>query len=367
MKIGILTFHYVYNYGAVLQGFALQTYLSNNGHDVNFINYVNQEVRDSYRLFKFNEYSKKHPTKFFKTLYRDVLTRNKYMAFHKSVNKLICISNDECKKNHFDFSNYDCIIVGSDQVWNERITGGHDYFYKGDFVKISKVKLLGYSVSINNIIDNYEFKNSIISTIENFDHLSIREQDSAKVLSQVCSRDIKCCLDPVFLLSKYDWAKYLTKKTKHNSDYILVYAILNREKVISFSKIISQKYGMRLIILDPIASYETKYRKELFSNPMDFVSLIYNARLIFTSSFHGTAFSIIFEKDFYIVGDDVGNVRMRSLLKELNIMNRIINTIDDVDINKKIDYKSINNILSEKLKSSKDFLNNSLYESIIYN
>ena len=366
MKIGILTFHYVYNYGAVLQGFALQTYLSNKGHDVKFINYENSAVRDSYRLFKFNEYSKKRPTKFIKTLFRDILTRRKYFDFRKAVNKLLCISNFVCSKNHFDFSNYDCIIIGSDQVWNEKITGGYDYFYKGDFVRTNKVRLLGYSISINNIIDNQEFRKSIISTINNFDCLSIREQDSAKLLSNICSRDIKCCLDPVFLLSKYDWVKYLTN-TKHNNDYILVYAILNREKVISLSKKISEKYGMRLIILDPIASYETKYRKDYFSNPMDFVSLFYNAELIITSSFHGTAFSLIFEKEFYIVGDDVSNVRMRSLLKELNIMNRIINKIDDIDIYKKIDYKNINKIISEKLKSSKDFINNSFYESIVYN
>ena len=354
MKIGILTYHYALNYGAVLQGLAMQTFLRGLGHQVVFINYRNSEIENSYKLFKFREYSKRRLGEFFKTFFRDVLTAIKYYKFKRETSKLLSIEKTKQTEQNYCFSNYDRIIIGSDQVWNEAITGGSDYFYNGNFNRKKLIPLIGYAISINKIVLNDDFINKIRSIVKNFLYISIREKESAKVLNDITHNNIYNCLDPVFLISKKEWENMIP--FNKNNNYILAYAILNQEKVLDIAKRVSLKYGLELVILNPMANYVHDIRKCISPAPLEFVSFIKNAKLVFTSSFHGTAFSTILEKDFYVIGDDISNIRMKSFLQEINLSNRIIDNFSDVDLHDSINYSEVNEILQIKKNKSTNFL-----------
>jgi hypothetical protein len=352
MQIGILTYYYALNYGAVLQAFALQKHLESLGHQVEFIAYQNPQIVESYRLFKFHEYSKRHISLFFNKLLSDIYTKIKYNKFTKNVNLLLNISSKIQTPNHYNLHKYDLIVVGSDQLWNKIITKGYDFFYCAQFNKSHKYRVVGYAISINTKSISNEEESKLASIIQCFDTLSLRESASVELLSKYSAQKIYSSIDPTFLIAKIQWKKYLRPVLETN--YICVYPILNSEKIIERSRHIATMLGKQLVILNPIANCE--YTNNNKNNPLDFVSYIANADIVLTSSFHGTAFTIIMEKNFYVLGDDKRNVRMSSFLSQLGLEDRIIDFDYMPDINNTPHYEQVNQKLSPIIENSKYYI-----------
>lgn len=362
MKIGLFTYHYALNYGAVLQAFSLEQYLKELGHVPFFINYENDEVVKSYKLFRFKRHMLKKPGKLISRFIRDMFVMRRYRLFREKVNDMISIVG-----NHEDtplglIKQCDAIVIGSDQLWNKIITRGYDYFYCAKYKDNINVPTIGYAISINAKSITEEDKKEINSVVDNFDKLSVRESTSIDLLKPLTDKTITEVLDPTFIVDKNIWEQQVKPVSEKN--YICVYAILNAERLIEEAKKIAQKIGKELVIIDPVANWSPYNNYKRLTDPMMFVSYIAQADLVLTSSFHGTAFSIIFNKNFFVLGDDDKNVRMSSFLSSLNLSERIIRFGDCVDYQKAPDYVIVNEMLDVMKAHSREFLSNAIGNNI---
>lgn len=351
-KIGILTFHNAENYGAVLQAYALKTYLQRNFTDyqVDIIDYKSPLIELSYKYIK--------PLSFFKNkrLRKLLSFLLQFFYFPKKVRvkKVFTqFSKDWLKVVNNNFDDYSCIIYGSDQIWNPILTD-NDLVYFG---KNYNGKKISYAASDGGELD---FTEDVINNLQQFYKISCREKSLAdKLLKQLNNVSTVC--DPVFLLSKDDWInKFSTKPSINN--YVLIYKIAENldldNEAIKFAK----KYNKKVVQI-----VYSKSIKKLFCfnqnfvsaiTPNEFVGYFAYADFIFTTSFHGTAFSIILEKDFYTLTFNKRSERITDLLKEVGLENRFIDTTPEYNKieNYKIDYLEVSDRKEQYVNKSKEFL-----------
>ena len=148
MRIGILTYHFAHNYGAILQCYALQTYLTTQGHDVYVIDHKLPAIEIPYKPIYWRRFVSINPLKAVRKCITEIkllpFRRARYKAFTAFIrNNLRIVPVESITNNPFD-----CIIVGSDQVWNTQLTNGYDPFYWGTFEKPRQTKLITYAVSM---------------------------------------------------------------------------------------------------------------------------------------------------------------------------------------------------------------------------
>lgn len=356
MKIGILTFHNAYNYGAVLQAYALQCFLKGEGHQVEIVDYHNYKVDQSYIVFRRRNILRLNFIKAISSLLISIYRSSLYPRFKKNVEKRLCLSDRVYKLNDTPIINKDVIVVGSDQLWNKKITGLHDPFYWAEFTKQSNVKAITYAVCMNLESLTEEDLDTIKENLQNFSSLSVRESNLASLLQPLTPMHIHISLDPTLMVERTLWTNLLkNEKKSFKNPYILVYAILERQKVIENAKRFASSHNMQLVVMSPIA--EVKPFKKYFqpSSPLGFMNAIAHASCVITSSFHGLAFSIIFHKEFYVMGDSGRNERMKSLLNSLGIGSRFVSEIEEAD-SAVIDYKMVENKLRILRSDSQNYL-----------
>ena len=345
-KIGITTFYNAFNYGAFLQCYALQKVLEKK-YNVSIIEYSCPKIKKNYSLIKIDNIKR-----FIKSI-----------IFIKKNKKRIKVFR-ECINNNFVLTklddNYDVVIAGSDQIWNIELTGGFDNVYTLNCFE--NVKKISYATSIGKesiIPKNAELYKNIIN---NIDFVSVREESAKKELEKIVSKKIKVNLDPTLLLTKDEWNE---KTTKNNlpEKYIFSYFVGVTQENYETLNLITDKLGMKTISYSENVK-EKNLLKDCYSDsPFEFITKIKNAEMVFTSSFHATVFSIIFNKKFYCMPPkDKGN-RIINLLDKLGLSDRIINSIEQlekIDLQKEINYEKINKKLKELRYDSKKWLINSI-------
>lgn len=356
-KLGIVTFHRAHNYGAVLQCFALQETLKNLGADVEVIDYKCNSIKDAY----WNgcpKISLKYPIKTAKSIVKSLLYGLKYFrryyCFDTFIKKKLNLSKSFSQNNFSELCTYNALVYGSDQIWNSSITHNDDfYFGKGfDGIKVA------YSASGGK--DEVNIKTHE-SQLQQFKAIGVREESIAKRIENFLTKEIRVTIDPTLLLKAYDWIKYLNLNNRILQEkYVLVYPLRERTKTVDIANKLANKTGVKLVEIGAhITRKKTKYRHEYVS-PIDFVSLIYHADYVITNSFHGTVFSIIFQKNFYTIRvNDGEDGRSENLLKGLYLMDRMIE-IDSEITPITPDYSATNKLLEQYRKNSIEFLKESL-------
>lgn len=326
-KIGILTYHKANNLGAVLQAYALQ-------HKLLQISQVdNVEIID----YDNGIFVEKIKNNSIKSVFKNIYYKIKNKGFTKFRQKYLNLS-DSYTLDTINKSNdvYDIFITGSDQVWNLSCSG-NDYNYFLNFANKDKVKI-SYAASIG----IYEFKEDerkkLHEILNSFDMISIRENNSLRQFDFI-DKEIRVVPDPVFLLNKNEWEEIIPKRII-KQDYILVYLIQDDINVMKNAERYAKENNLKLI------SNKKSIEFILNNSPEKFLSWIKYAKCIFTNSFHGTAFSLIFEKDFYsdiqLIGGKINN-RIYDLLIDLcseeHIIknNKLTEKFDYTKTNKKID------------------------------
>ena len=170
----------------------------------------------------------------------------------------------------------------------------------------------------------------------------------------------QCVVDPVFLLDKSFWDSKC-KDENYNEDYLLVYDFENSSRIEEISKYIAKKNNLKIWTV-----FKSKYADKQLKNvgPLEFITYIKNAKCILSNSFHGTAFSIIFNKEFYVIkrNEDI-NTRMQDLLDSINESERLIFNKEDLIKCKPLDYGYINNILEKNIQKSKEYIDFVIKES----
>ena len=356
MRVGILTFHRAVNYGACLQAYALKKYIEGKKIDVSIIDYRSKYIEDLYN----NPFSKGLSIK---TKLKNAMTWNIQKERNKKFNDFI---NDylQCneKSSIFDKEKlenigekFDKIIVGSDQVWNT-LCAANDTTYYLDFVKDNQKKY-SYAASLGIVNDEYYKLDNLKELLIKFNRISVREKNGYDVIKKITGRESTICLDPTFLLSKTEWEKISTKKI--NEKYILVYSLSMPQSIVTYAQELSKKMNMKVVFFTLNNLFSLKKRKDVVNgSPIDFLDYFSNAEYIVTNSFHGTAFSLIFNKNFTVFKNsnkNHDNSRLENILSITNLRNRMIEEGEN-QFFEEIDYENINEKLNAEIEKSKKYL-----------
>ena len=362
MKIKTITCHDVYNVGASLQAYALMKFLQMQGYDVEIINYKPDYLSHHYQLFYADNpaYRKNFLLKFIYVICKlplKIKQQKRKKIFNQFTKEYLILtkkyeSNEQLKK---ECPEADVYIAGSDQIWNPLFDNGRDPAFFLDFVPANK-KRVSYAASfaINKMPeDNIDFAKKNLSK---FDCISVRENTGLKILEQLNINKGIEVLDPVFLLEKDKWLLLTDKDKLIKENYILVYDFDNSKVIESISKKISKSKNLKIVSM-----FKNDYSDINFTNagPLEFLNLINNADVVISNSFHATAFSIILEKDFYVIGRKENvNSRMIDLLKKFKLEQRFLM---DEDIKfEKVNYEEVENSLNNYISQSKNYLIDSI-------
>lgn len=353
MKIGILTFHYAYNYGALFQAVSLYDYLCSLGHEVYMIDHKNKEITKGYKLYPSTASNKNF--KFYLTLcFRMLMRMIRFHNFRKFIRQNLTTINP-C-----DMHKLDCIVVGSDQVWNTKLTDGYDSYYWADIP--FKGRVISYAASMNAVALSDEDKEQIAKRLANFNYISVRETAMLEMLSPLSGKKISLVLDPTMLNDTAYW-KQRSGNTSIGEKYVLAYPLRDGNTVLSIAKAIAEKENCKLKIIKGDTGWNPFTNTYNTAGPQEVLSLINSAEFVVTSSFHGTALSILLKKQFYTIKcRDGNNVRTGSILSLLHLENRLIESKEQINLDLKIDYSMVNKELDTERQKSRLFLSESLYE-----
>lgn len=321
MKIGILTYHRSHNYGALLQAIALRKVLADWGHNVTFIDYWPDYHRHMYSLFSF-----------YAMMEQDTLRRK--VSYIK--NCLLYYNSHKERKQNFNIfiadyilpytssvdESYDLIIHGSDQVWRKQPeihTYNPFYFGKHDIKAMRKIT---YAASMGILPDSKAEKGVVKELLSHLDEISVRETDLKRLvesLGYTCSQH----LDPTLLLTGNEWKNMINIHPSNINRYVIFYNLLEKSFDIEQIRLFAKEKGLKLITLYGDVVKRNGDSEITIAGPTDFLSLIMGAEYVFTSSYHGLVFSLLFQKQFYAAFNKNAN-RAASLLSQLGIAERLL-------------------------------------------
>lgn len=343
--VGIIGLWYGNNYGCILTGYALYKLAEQLGYSTAFI--------DIRRLKKgFDE--------------TEMVRR-----FTKDLN-VVAVDNDETNSLNYVFDKF---VIGSDQVWRHDLTLKHTKYFLLDFVQDNRLKI-AYATSFGKTFDTDgdKFELELCSHfIKRFDAISLRENYAPAILKEKTSIDSIQVLDPVFVCQKgvYEELISQSKLDLSNEDYIFAYILDPDEEKNRFLEYVANKLNKKLYVVTDATDNAEKVNKINVGTVLpdldlqDWLNYYKNASYVLTDSFHGSCFSIIFEKDFITTGNlERGIERFYSLLGDFDLTDRLITSLDDIEsrglLSSNIDYKKVNSIIAEKKEFSFNWLKNSL-------
>jgi len=356
MKIGILTYHWANNYGAVIQAYALLSKLKELGHDAYIIDRrivyrgILRKLYHKYSYSHFLSWRKFHKER---KLILNPIT-NKYTSYKQLFTE-------------FKNENFDGVIVGSDQIWRWKLIG-NNYFL--DFLEGTNVKRYSYAASFG--IDEWQGsvkeRKIITSLLKKFDAISVRERTGIDICNNTFGVNAKLVLDPTLLHNRFFYENTLLKNMPQ----------VDNGKVVSY--ILGSKYKKQTIEIAKWAINNNLNHNELYWTSIDIPSIvgyseshfehvsisewlneIRNAKYVITNSFHATVFSILFEKQFVVLENQSGGKgRLQTLFESLDISNRMVNNVGEIEsvLQNKIDYNLVKKKHSELIPDSVSFLLN---------
>ncbi|OYP57129.1 polysaccharide pyruvyl transferase family protein [Segatella bryantii] len=366
MKIKTITCHNVYNYGASLQAYALQHYLESLGNEVEIIDFMPWFLKRRYNLWvancgKFGKLCKIFPpVRLFAPIrnrlrYKTWGRKAKFDAFTQSYLHLTTRYNTsiELQNNPPQANLY---IAGSDQIWNTELPNGKEPAY---FLDFGTAKKISYAASFGiNEIDK-EDQPFVKHELGNFDYITVREKTGLEILKFFGFNDAVQVVDPVFLLNAKQWmylgSKAIDYKLPKNK-YILVYDFFGDERIAEFSAKIKAETGYEIVSLNDYSPRTYVDYNINDAGPLEFISLIENAGIVVSSSFHGSVFSLIFHKQFYVYSlkGSGSSSRMADLMYSLGISEHY----NASELQADIDYCIVDRKLLNMITNSKIFLQN---------
>lgn len=351
MKIGIFTFHCTYNFGAVLQCYALQEYIKSLGHDVKILNY-----RPSYLVTKKPKISfkniVKHPLSAFSYIMKQFpLRKSRYEKFIEFEKQYYKLTNPLCTKDDIEecVNEFDVILFGSDQIWCEKFNKKDSVWY-GNLKHNHNVKFISYAASAGDVIFSEIGDDLMKMAVEEFKAISVRE----KKLADYIKEKTEIVLDPTLMVPDKVYEKWF--KPIINDRYILVRQARNDSYIYILAKEIAKQINAKVITADMHSNSFKDSEKVISCSPAEFVALVKNALCVISNSFHGVALAIVTKVPFYATRlYDGGDERILNILELLALTGRIVET-GEKPIFEEIDYKSVTEKLDVLRKNSQQFL-----------
>ena len=258
-------------------------------------------------------------------------------------------------------TDYDCIVCGSDQIWNlsqDDAPAANPVFFL-NFPK--KQRRVSYAASFGKWVKEAPQNEDVfLPWLKQFDALSVRETSGVKYVKSL-GLDCTLCLDPTVLLDAEDYNAICAERLIHEK-YVLLFSWLCTDDVVQAAKKVGKELHLPVynIIPPPRAMFKGVKRK-LDIGPREFLSMTKNAEFVVTNSFHGTAFSTTFEKPYVSIVTGKPDLRMESLLKQLGLENHLV-TSDKIDVKEmyKTDYELVRSKKAALRKDSLEYLKNAL-------
>ena len=316
-KNAILTFHSAPNYGAFLQAYALQCAVTEIDPNVEIIDYQPDFLRKNYSPYRIKGNLMKSLLRILLFSMRD---RKKIKVFQSNISNYLKLSHESIRDEadlELVVNRYKNIICGSDQIWNTETTDqNYNYFLPFDLEETTKNS---YAASFGNL--DFENDPKIMAYTDDFEHLSLRESNSAMKL-EICSNNyVRSHVDPTLLLTAKQWNSFANKDRFVSERYVLIYTVKQPKDLIDKAIAFAEEKGLKIIQL---ANRKKDSRIDYVMNPSpsEFLSYFRDADYIFTNSFHGSVFSLLFEKPYAIellAADGCLNSRCQSLFADLGI------------------------------------------------
>ena len=370
MKIGILTYHRAENYGALLQAYALRTYLQGLDHDVLFVDYWPDYHRNYFSLISWKRFRSKGLCGKKNYLLDCTIWLLPRFIRHQRLQKFIHEKLDVPKEITYNehtncTEKFDLVLYGSDQIWRKQKLGGvgfDDWYFGANCVKADqKIVYAGSMGAINCTKDDDQY---LRMAMNNFQSISVREKDLRNYL-EILGIKSQLVIDPVFLLTKNQWMGIARQGEKIvNSPYIFFYNLLNSPESKAFADNLSRETGLPIREVNKKMTFMHLGKRYISTASVEtFLRLLSEADYVVSNSFHGVAFSLIFQKQFYAVGMRERSNRVESLLESLGVGERYFATTgSSVCKLPPINYAKVMDNLDVFLSSSKRFLNYSIGE-----
>lgn len=374
MRIGILTLPLHTNYGGILQAYALQTVLERMGHEVVVFDTPNRMPLPPLKDI---------PKCFLKRIIKKLLGRNQKIFYEYYHNKKVIpvvsqntqrfinsyIHRQEIRDfNELDEKSYDAIVVGSDQVWRPLyfIPGWRWQEIENAFLSFASkwnIKRLSYAASFGT--EDWEYTDQQTrrckALLQVFDAISVRETNGVTLCKEYFDIDSVHVLDPTMLLNEADYSFFFQKaNTPKSNGTLLNYILDENEKKRALIMNVANQKGLRAFsVTNPYENDETKPLNERIKPSVEkWLRGFYDAEFVITDSFHACVFSILFKKQFVVVGNkERGLSRIESLLQCFGIENRIVEDSAQVMRLPLIDYDTVYAKLEKYRKKSLEFLN----------
>lgn len=358
MTVKVITRHAPSNYGSLLQSIATQTVLEHLGYECKMIDYQRKDERGIRMVL--NQVSRKKDfssplKKLFYIIIRYPVEKYAQCRFDRMRNRYLKMTKRCTTPEDLSQLKADAFMTGSDQVWGPVITGMYDAAYFLQFAT-GGAKRLSYAASFGKT--NFDAATTRIyqQMLASYDKITVREDSAVQMLE---SWGAKNCygqvLDPTLLLSADEWIDLLVyeeMQIKYASQkYILVYQIHNDRQLSSYALRLAAHTGLKLLRVNPFMHQVHRGGKfVLCPDVTEFLSLIKNATYIVTDSFHGTCFSLTFEKQFIeVLPNNTTGTRNQSILALTGLSNRIVYDFDDFSIiNRMINYQPVREILAKE-------------------
>lgn len=356
MKIGIVTFWQTRdNYGQILQCFALQEALRKNGHEPELIR-TNFSVELSFKV-RMKNFLKKIVRFFSKKIYYGVVFE--FWSKHVKYTKKIFLEKKDFSKEDL---NYDAFICGSDVVWSENVGMGSfgEMCFLGFVSKPRKKISYAASFGSNELSDTFSF--FVKEKIKDYHRVSVREESGVGICANLGRCDAASVCDPTFLLERVDYMKLFSYKRERK--FVLEYFIGWSTKVpeqeiekfvldndMTVKRIFSQRKKRKIFNRMTVSKWLQKYS---------------SANAVFTNSYHGTIFALIFNKPFiyFPLGGSAQklNDRVINLLCKMDLVSRIWNPDKSIEeqVYEKIEWTRVNSKIIKWREFSINWLKNAL-------
>lgn len=364
-KIGVISIHYGVNFGSSLQAIALQRYLREKDPEryVEVINYIpprftlkrriaavcsgslSSIAHNAVRFMRFQENNRKY---------------KQYLSQNATVSPAL-YNMEQLRSRYRD---YDCLIAGSDQVWNSDYNQSVDPAY---FLRFASkgTKKIAYAASCGKDSFTQAEWEKIREYTSDFSAIGMRESSAVKMMEDAGIPGCQFVLDPTFLYDRNGWSQFERKDPECPSDYLLLYFLdTDGSDIIRLAKNIARQKNLKTVLIVNGRSKKTRegygvdyvaYNK----TPDVYIWLFRNASYIVTNSFHGVSFSINMERQFVAVKRDKYNARLDSILGAVGLLDRYIGT-DETTLKEDIDYTEVNRKKAALYEKSTSFLDQAI-------
>lgn len=362
MKVGILTFPNSVSYGACLQMIALQNTVRHMGHEAEILNYYNPYMK-----------AEKHTDKGCNPLKRAIkrrvrllLHRRLYRNFHRFEQRHVSYYPTRAftdKRRLPEIAQrYDAVICGSDQVWCPYITD-MDISYFLDFCD-DTTKRVAYAPSFGVVKFPDGFEEQIAPELQKFHALSARELPGKEMVERLTGRETALVVDPTWLVEAADWAAMEQPHPAATGDYILYFVVNKSSELLARCKAFAKQHGLKVVMVggNPISAAKNKdpmLSYALDVGPEQWLYLVHHAQYVFTNSFHGMAFSVLFERNLYVQVPSHNGSRLRQVLERFGLEDREV--CEGVDVTESaVDYTRIRATFAQLKEQSLAYLENAL-------